>query len=79
MAKRARQPLPDVIKAAARATGMSVNALAHAAGVQQAALHRFLNGQRGINLDTAEKLCAYLGLELLPAQRGKGGAPAACS
>jgi transcriptional regulator with XRE-family HTH domain len=62
-----RRSLPESLKAAARATGLSVNALAKRSGVPQAVLQRFLAGQRGITLETAEKLCAWLGLELQPA------------
>jgi plasmid maintenance system antidote protein VapI len=64
MLNASRRPLGETLKAAARATGLSVNALAKRSGVPQAVLQRFLAGQRGITLDTAEKLCASLGLEL---------------
>jgi hypothetical protein len=36
--------------------------------VPQAVLSRFLRGERGVNLDTAEKLCRALGLDLRPKQ-----------
>ncbi len=70
MVNASRQSLAESLKAAARATGLSVNALAKQSGVPQAVLHRFLAGERGITLDTAEKLCAWLGLELQPAAGG---------
>jgi transcriptional regulator with XRE-family HTH domain len=70
-----RRSLPETLKAAARATGLSVNSLAKQSGVPQAVLQRFLAGQRGITLETAERLCAWLGLELHPvtgaSSRGK--------
>jgi transcriptional regulator with XRE-family HTH domain len=62
--KKVRQPLKDAIKAALQATGESVNALAKRAGVSQPILQRFLAGKRGLTLETADKLCACLGLEL---------------
>jgi plasmid maintenance system antidote protein VapI len=66
MPRRSRLPLADAIKQAIAATNKSVNAVASEAGVAQAVLQRFLTGQRGITLETAERLCAYLGLELRP-------------
>jgi DNA-binding Xre family transcriptional regulator len=67
MITQSRSPLPQSIKQAMVATGMSVNGLANQCGVAQAILQRFLAGKRGINLDTAERICSYLGLELCPA------------
>lgn len=64
--QEARRTLPEVIKTAVRATGKNTNALAKAAGVPQPVLHRFLTGERGLTLVTAEKLCAYLNLQLQP-------------
>jgi plasmid maintenance system antidote protein VapI len=41
-------------------------AIAQATGVSQSVLNRFINGERGISLETAAKLCQYLDLDLLP-------------
>ncbi len=67
MLERSRLSLSDTIKQAILATGKSVNSVASQSGVSQPILHRFLTGQRGITLDTAERVCAYLKLELRPA------------
>ena len=40
-------------------------------GVAYAVVHRFIGGDRSINLGTASKLAAVLNLELRPAQRTK--------
>jgi len=64
MKKHPRQTLEETIKQLLAATGESVNSLAKQSGVSQPVLHRFLSGQRGLKLDTAEKLCVFLGLEL---------------
>jgi plasmid maintenance system antidote protein VapI len=66
MLERSRLSLADTIKQAILATGKSVNSVASQSGVSQPILHRFLTGQRGITLDTAERVCAYLKLELRP-------------
>jgi len=67
MLEGSRLSLADTIKQAILATGKSVNSVASQSGVSQPILHRFLTGQRGITLDTAERVCAYLKLELRPA------------
>lgn len=67
---RSRLSLADTLKQAVADTGMSVNAVASQSGVPQAGLQRFLKGQRGINLDTAERLCTYLQLELRSTSNG---------
>jgi len=38
-------------------------------GVAQPILNRFLRGERGISLETAAKVCEYLGLHLAPVRR----------
>lgn len=63
-------PLSAQLKAAIAATGESLYAIAQASGVPAPVLQRFVNGERGITLQTAGKLAAHLGLALLP-ERGK--------
>ena len=62
-------PLTRQLQAAIAATGQSLYAVAQASGVAAPILQRFVNGERGITLDTAGKLAAYLGLSLLPDPR----------
>lgn len=61
-------PLTQQLKAAIEATGDSLYSIAQGSGVAAPVLQRFVNGERGITLDTAGKLAAYLGLALLPAK-----------
>jgi plasmid maintenance system antidote protein VapI len=37
--------------------------------VPQPVVSRFMRGQRGISLETASKICQYLGLHLAPVRR----------
>ena len=60
-------PLAKQLREAVRSCGDPVLTIAEAADVPQPVLQRFLSGQRGITIDTAGKLAAYLGLALLPA------------
>lgn len=59
-------PLARQLQAALAATGQSLYAIAQASGVAAPVLQRFVNGERGITLETAGRLAAYLGLALLP-------------
>lgn len=61
-------PLAKQLLAAIGATKQSLHAIAKASDVAPPVLQRFVNGERGITLETAGKLAAYLGLSLLPSQ-----------
>jgi plasmid maintenance system antidote protein VapI len=77
MTGQSRQTLTEQLKQAVAATGKSVTAVARESGVPQPVLHRFVTGERGLLLDTADRLCAYLGLHLHPAVEVRAGDPAA--
>jgi transcriptional regulator with XRE-family HTH domain len=62
----------EMICQAIRASGESLNAIADATGVHHGQLSRFTRGERNITLDTAERICRHVGLELRPVkQAGK--------
>jgi hypothetical protein len=61
-------PLTRQLQAAIAATGQSLYSISQATGVAAPILQRFVNGERGITLDTAGKLAEFLGLSLLPNQ-----------
>lgn len=44
--------------------GRTGYALAQASGIDASVLSRFMRGERGLNLDTAERLCQVLGVEV---------------
>ena len=58
--------MADALRRAVRETGLSVNAVAKAAGVPQPVLHRFMTGERDLTLSTAQRLVDYFRLELRP-------------
>jgi hypothetical protein len=62
----ANAPLAKQLQAALRSCGRSVSAIAQSSGVPQPVVQRFVTGERGITLETAGKLAAYLGLSLQP-------------
>jgi transcriptional regulator with XRE-family HTH domain len=45
-------------------SGQTQYAIAQGSGISQSVLNRFINGERGISLETAAKLCDYLGIVL---------------
>jgi len=49
--------------------GLSKYRVALDAGIDRAVAVRFINGERGLTLDTASKVCDMLGLELRPTRR----------
>lgn len=59
-------PLTKQLQAALKACNKTVYAIAKESGVSAPIIQRFLSGDRGITLETAGKLAAYLGLSLLP-------------
>ena len=62
---------PDRIRAAARATDLSMLALSREAGVPYAVVHDFMTGKGNVNLRNAERICRVVGLDLDPVRRGK--------
>lgn len=53
------------LRKAMQDSGETQFGIARAAGVSQSVVNRFANDERGISLETAARLCAYLGLELV--------------
>jgi plasmid maintenance system antidote protein VapI len=68
MSKR-KLNMVDVLRKAAKDSGQTTYALAKGSGVDRAAVVRFLNNDRGLNLDSAARLAAYLGWELRPVRK----------
>lgn len=52
----------------------SVYALARDSGICQPVLQRFVSGDRGMYLQTADRLAAFFGMHLTRPVRPKGGA-----
>lgn len=70
---RTKEPpdLREQLRAAIRASGLSASALGRLAGVHRATLTRFLQGKRGIGLDTAAALAVALKLTLKARHTGR--------
>ncbi len=61
--------MTEVLREAVLATGLPLLQVAEAAGIERASLSRFMAGKRTLRLDMADRLAAYLDLELKPAAR----------
>ena len=61
--------IAEQLRQAAADSGQTGYALAKGSGIDRSMMVRFLNGDRGFNLDTAAKLAEYLGLELQPKRK----------
>jgi plasmid maintenance system antidote protein VapI len=60
-----KQPITEVLRQAIVDSGMSFLALERETGVIRQSLMPFARGETGINLDAADKLAVYFGLELV--------------
>ena len=50
--------------AAIKSAGVTRYRIARETGIDEAALSRFMSGERGLDLSTVDRLAAYLGLQL---------------
>jgi len=60
----------EQLQEAIRSSGTSRYAIARQTGLSQALLCRFLQGTRGLSLESIDKLMNALGLEIRPRERG---------
>jgi hypothetical protein len=65
VATRQKKSVEQRLREALRASGKSYHQVARDIGVTNPALHYFGTRGRGLSLDTAEKLMAYLGFRVL--------------
>jgi len=68
-----KRDLKQTLKAAALASGRSMNSIAKATGLNYQTVHGFLTADRDITISSASRLAELLGLELRRAPRRKGG------
>ena len=66
-----RSTLSEQLRDAILAAPVSRYRIAKETGVTEAALSRFVRGERGLDLSSADKLAAYLGLELVRTGQGR--------
>jgi predicted transcriptional regulator len=63
----------DQLREAIRDSGMTRYAISVQTGIAQSTLCKFLKAERGMSLDSVDRLMECLGLEIRPRQKRKGG------
>ena len=71
-ARRTHTDLAADIRREIKRQGLSKYRVAVDAGIDRSVAIRFINGERGLTLSTASRVCEMLGLELRPVRRQKG-------
>ena len=71
MAKRQPQKLSDQLREAIRNADCSCYRISLETGVDASVLSKFLSGERGVSLDSADLLCEFLDLEITKRRRRK--------
>ena len=69
--RRQKTDLAAQLRRAIRESGLTPYRVATDADVDRSIMTRFVNGDRGLTLDTASRICDVLNLELRPVRRGK--------
>jgi plasmid maintenance system antidote protein VapI len=70
--RRPKTKLSDEVRKAIDDSGESRYAIAKATGVDESALGKFYNGQRGITTDTLDRLAEHLELRIVMDRKAKG-------
>jgi plasmid maintenance system antidote protein VapI len=65
--------IADQLRQAIARSGKSRYRIAQESRVAEAVLSRFVNGERDLKLDTADKLCTALGLKVVLEPKSKRG------
>lgn len=61
--------MAETIREAIQADPRTVYRLCKESGVDPAVVGRFVHRERGLNLDTADRLCRVLGMQLMPVRK----------
>jgi plasmid maintenance system antidote protein VapI len=64
-----KTPIATVLQRTIVKSGMTYLALERETGVARASIMRFVNGERTLRLNMADRLAAYFGLELVERRR----------
>ena len=64
--RQKKTTLAEQLRAALADSGLSHYRIAKETGVSQPIITRFVNGTRGLSLETADRLAAYFGMRFTP-------------
>jgi plasmid maintenance system antidote protein VapI len=65
MSKKKNMTVSETIRAVIRESGLSLYRIAQDCHIGYAIIHRFMVGERGLAMETLDRLCANLGLRLV--------------
>jgi transcriptional regulator with XRE-family HTH domain len=63
----------DQVRQHIRDSGMTQKAFSDALGIDPATLCRFMSGEQGLRMIVLDRVCDYLGLELVQTRRSRRG------
>ena len=64
MGKRRRQKLTDQLRQAIRDAGVTRYKISQETGIYESTLSKFIHGERGLSMDSLDRLGEYLKLEI---------------
>jgi transcriptional regulator with XRE-family HTH domain len=64
MRKKARRKLTDQLRQLVANSGKTLGEFARDTGIDKSALSRFVNGERGLSMESLDTIGDYLGLEI---------------
>ncbi|MFI5458034.1 MAG: helix-turn-helix domain-containing protein [Isosphaerales bacterium] len=67
------EPFSEELRRATRESGMTRYAISAKTGIAQSTLCKFVQGERGLSLESIDKLMDVLGLEIRPRHKRKEG------
>ena len=73
MSKRKKTKLSDQVRQAIDDSGLTRYRISQETGIDESALSKIYNGQRGFNSDTLDILGEYLGLRIVMDRKAKKG------
>ncbi len=71
MAKRRSEKLSDQVRQAIDDSGLTRYRIAKATGIDESAIGKFYNGQRGLSTDALDRIGEYLGLRIVTVRKPK--------
>jgi transcriptional regulator with XRE-family HTH domain len=63
---KSKPTITDVLRAAIEQSGLTLYRVSKESGVPSSNLRRFVRGEMSVRLDKADRLAAFLGLQLVP-------------
>ncbi len=73
MKKKTKQKLTDQLRGAVADSGRTLGEFSRDTGIDKSALSRFVNGERGLSMESLDTIGDYLGLRVVAGKPKKKG------